>query len=193
VTELDMAPVRGKSGVEYESRGGIRPFNSVRSTPEQKDSERKLDVFFESSFLTMSGSKGSSEAKYNDTEILQMSTLLEKAGHASWSKVPRLYIVLRRISQLDLLEEFIRRGITDSRFPFTAAAASGLLPVHMQLSFLETQQLIFRSIVRIEHGEHIDLPAAETVPAFETLESLGQGLLSHVEKVENVFSRRLFA
>jgi molecular chaperone DnaK (HSP70) len=52
----------------------------------------------------------SAGSTYSDTEITQISTMLRNTGRSSWSLVPRLYTVLRLISQLDALDDFIEQG-----------------------------------------------------------------------------------
>ena len=60
---------------------------------------------------------GNVPATYSDLELQQMSRLLRNMGRGSWSKVPRLYTILRIIGQLQLLDSFIDQGITDIWFP----------------------------------------------------------------------------
>tara|TARA_R110002003_G_scaffold141_38_gene13189 strand:+ start:1034 stop:3388 length:2355 start_codon:yes stop_codon:yes gene_type:complete len=52
----------------------------------------------------------SAGSTYSDTEITQISTMLRNTGRSSWSLVPRLYTVLRLISQLNALDDFIEQG-----------------------------------------------------------------------------------
>jgi molecular chaperone DnaK (HSP70) len=48
--------------------------------------------------------------KYTDADFIHMSTYLQNTGRSSWGTVPRLYTVLRLISQLDMLDTFIEQG-----------------------------------------------------------------------------------
>jgi hypothetical protein len=52
----------------------------------------------------------SAGSAFSDTEITQISTMLRNTDRSSWSLVPRLYTVLRLISQLDALDDFIEQG-----------------------------------------------------------------------------------
>jgi hypothetical protein len=52
------------------------------------------------------------QSPYDDTEVHKISSLLQRQ-YQVWSRVPRLYIVLRTIDSLELLDEFIDLRITD--------------------------------------------------------------------------------
>ena len=81
------------------------------------EKQLQLDDFF-------ANSKG--RTVYSDQEIQAISRLLALSSpptqnHASRSEVPRLYIVLRIIGQLESLDSIIENGFTDVGFPFTHA------------------------------------------------------------------------
>ena len=50
---------------------------------------------------------------YSDADCIGISQLLRKIGRLEWSATPRLYIVLCKIDQLQLLDSFIDYGIID--------------------------------------------------------------------------------
>jgi molecular chaperone DnaK (HSP70) len=52
----------------------------------------------------MFSSPNDSKATFTDAEFLRISTYLDNMGRPSWSRVPRLYTVLRLINLLDLLD-----------------------------------------------------------------------------------------
>jgi hypothetical protein len=45
-----------------------------------------------------------------DAELMTVANSLQFLGNAKWAKVPRLYLVLRSIDQLDVLDDFIDQG-----------------------------------------------------------------------------------
>src|SRR2546421_11000897 len=54
--------------------------------------------------------------QYSESQIRQVADLLSHLNEA-WAKVPRTYIVLRLIGQLQLLDKFIDLGFSDHWFP----------------------------------------------------------------------------
>jgi hypothetical protein len=55
--------------------------------------------------------------KFSDNDIQYAMDLL-KVVSPQWSKVPRLYVVLKTIDRLGDIEAFVVQGITDKWFPF---------------------------------------------------------------------------
>lgn len=49
--------------------------------------------------------------EYTDSECVQLSEYLRNSGKPDWSTVPRLYIVLKAVDHLELLDDFIKQGM----------------------------------------------------------------------------------
>src|SRR5438552_11308657 len=94
--------------------------------------EEELDRFFQQR-------PDQPQAGYSDTHILEISSLLRNSEHPSWSQVPRIYVVLRTIGQLQLLDEFIDQGITDIWLPFSVESLPTKLSPSARIQFLECQ------------------------------------------------------
>ncbi len=55
-------------------------------------------------------------ASFSDSDFQQISSTLKSCQRQKWSRVPRLYTVLRIIGELQVLDDFIDQGITDVWF-----------------------------------------------------------------------------
>src|SRR3984957_19717079 len=106
-----------------------------------------------STFFT--GDKDSRSA-YMDAEILEISSLL-RSLNPPWEKVPRMYIVLRTIGHLDLLDQFIDLGFSDHWFPVTARTLPQNISPSIRSSFVQAQDLILTKsldLVKGKSGRH---------------------------------------
>ena len=135
-------------------------------------------------------------SSYCDRDVKEVSTLLQGIGQNAWADVPRLYIVLRRIDQLQYLDSFIDQGLNDYWFPFDERSAPLVLAGSGRSDFLAAQDLIMTASVELEKGtnqkRHQHFPGKETAP-FESRGTLGTGNFSRVDKVYSEFSRREYA
>jgi Protein kinase domain len=150
--------------------------------------EQKLGDFFP-------GRKDNLQASYSDKEIQQISDLLRTLGRQSWSTVPRIYIILRLINELPLLDVFIDQGITDIWFPFTERTLPDVLSPSTQTQFLERQSIVFTKALDLEneeHRKHVYFGSGEPIP-FEAKELLGRGAYGTVDKVVSLLSHREYA
>jgi hypothetical protein len=55
---------------------------------------------------------------YTDQDLANIARLLQETGRAQWSKVPRIYTVLRLIGQVMAIDLFLEQGVNDMWFPF---------------------------------------------------------------------------
>ncbi|KAI9855853.1 MAG: hypothetical protein M1813_009372 [Trichoglossum hirsutum] len=150
--------------------------------------EQKLGDFF-------STGEGKPQANYSDKEIRQISDLLRVAGRQSWSTVPRVYIVLRLINQLELLDMFVDQGITDIWLPFTERSLPDTLAPSVQAKFLECQSVVLTKALDLEkenEPKHTHFHEGELLP-FEVKAYLGSGGYGTVDKVISLLSHREYA
>jgi hypothetical protein len=134
-------------------------------------------------------------ANYSDNDIQQISDLLRTLGRQSWSTVPRIYIVLRLINQLQLLDMFIDQGITDIWFPFTDRSLPETLGPSIRAQFLECQSIVLTKAIDLENGDHrkhIHFGSGEPLP-FEVKAHLGSGGYGTVDKIISLLSHREYA
>ncbi|KAI9869165.1 MAG: hypothetical protein M1813_002989 [Trichoglossum hirsutum] len=131
---------------------------------------------------------------YTDADIQQVSHLLRQMDHIEWSRIPRVYIVLRRIGQLQLLDSFVDLGITDIWFPFSKATVPRVLG-SSQEAFLQAQSVVLTKAIDLEkggQGKHLYFGDGEPQP-FETKGVLGEGGNSRVDKVVSLLSFNEYA
>jgi len=91
---------------------------------------------------------------FTETTIREIARLLEQCSKVGCSRIPRIYIVLRKIREMDAIEGFIDEGITDSGFPFTQQSLPHSFTNNAaRLSFLEAQDGVFNSeALRLERS-----------------------------------------
>ncbi|KAI4942535.1 hypothetical protein J4E91_010133 [Alternaria rosae] len=95
---------------------------------------------------------------FTENDIQQITTLLQRCSRDTWSRIPRIYAVLRMIGQLDAIEKFIEEEITDIWFPFRKHSLEKLLTKKTaQTVFLEVQVVVFNTqaltALSLERGE----------------------------------------
>jgi hypothetical protein len=132
---------------------------------------------------------------FTDADLAQISFLLQNSNHASYSRVPRLYTVLRIINQLNVLDEFIKRDITDISFPFNAKSFPSIISFEAQGKFLQYQHVVLTERLDLEKGEqgrHFYFGKEEPAP-YEVKGLLRCGAYGVVEKVISLLSYQEYA
>jgi hypothetical protein len=135
-----------------------------------------------------------SRAQYTDFEICQISLLLKQSS-PEWSKVPRIYIILRTINCLSLLDTFIDLGFSDYWLPFTERSLPHCIRPSQRSEFVTTQNLVMTKSIDLEKGEagqHRHFGRDEALP-FEEKGLLGSGGFGQVDKVLSLISFREYA
>lgn len=169
-----------------------RPENGTRA---QTNRLRGLDELFpESGWDTQS--------KYTDAEFGDIASYLRNTGHESWSKVPRIYTVLRLIGQVELTDAFLQRGMTDIWFPFSDNTLPKALKQPPRARFLQTQEAVFSKALKLERGarfddqrshrKHAHFSRSEPLP-FKVIGNLGSGAHGVVDKVVSTLSYKEYA
>ncbi|PMD37014.1 kinase-like protein [Hyaloscypha variabilis F] len=132
---------------------------------------------------------------FTDADLAQISFLLQHSNHASYSRVPRLYTVLRIINQIKALDKFIERGITDVSFPFDAKSFPSVISFEAQGEFLQCQHVVLTERLDLEKGEqgrHLCFGKEESAP-YEVKGRLGCGAYAVVEKVISLLGYQEYA
>ena len=135
------------------------------------------------------------EGAFTDADLAQVSFLLQNSNRVSYSRVPRLYTVLRIINQLELLDEFLACNVTDVSFPFGATCFPSTISVKVREKFLQYQSAVFTKTLDLEKGErggHLYFGKRDLVP-YEVRGKLGSGSYGVVEKVVSLLSHQEFA
>ena len=138
--------------------------------------------------------QGEPRTVYSDLDIHEISRCLKLTNEKKWSGAPRLYIVLRTIDQLNLLNILLDEGINDLLFPFTSTSVPKLLSPDLRKAFLAAQQLVLTKAVDLETGtkRHTHFGKDDAFP-FEIRGKLGRGGSASVDKIFNPLSQREFA
>ncbi|KAI4095768.1 MAG: hypothetical protein L6R37_007032 [Teloschistes peruensis] len=158
----------------------ITPSSSKNATTE-KTAHNRLGDFF------VQGKKG--RAQYTDSEIRQISSLLIHVN-PRWSKISRTYIVLRIISCLNHLNDFIDLGFSDHWLPVTERNLPHCLRPSHRSEFVLAQDLVVTKSIDLEKGEegqHCFFRRYEP-PPFEEKAILGSGGFGQVDKVLSLIS-----
>ena len=133
---------------------------------------------------------------YTDAECLDIARLLRENRKAAWAAIPRIYIILRTIRQLSVIEDFIDAGIDDFWLPVSEKALRTVLPSTFHSQFLETQRMVLTKGFNLERGigaqRHASFDRNETLP-FRVLNKLGAGGYGIVHKIESVSSGEVYA
>ena len=138
-----------------------------------------------------------SRTRYTDQEVDEISNILRSQGQQTWSKVPRLYIVLRKIGQLHVLDDLIDQDVSDYWFPFEARTVPRLLNAAVHQNFLAAQNCVLTIAVEMEKdfgnpNRHHHFKGRDTIP-FDEIAPLGNGAYGQVHKIVSRLSHQEYA
>ena len=79
---------------------------------------------------------------YTDQEFGDIATLLKESDRHTWSRVPRIYTVLRLIDQLTALDLFLDLGLSDLWLPFNVSQLPQSMSAYHRNRFIEQQNVV---------------------------------------------------
>lgn len=82
------------------------------------------------------------EGSFHESGITLIAQLLEAAGHPSWSQMPRIYVILRMIGQLEAIKDFVSQELDDCQLPFEANCLPRSLSQSEQADFVQAQHIV---------------------------------------------------
>jgi serine/threonine protein kinase len=132
---------------------------------------------------------------FTESDIREIADVLTRCARERWSRVPRLYSILRKIGQLDTIDAFIDSDVTDVYFPFNKSTLPEALRDHSaRLRFLELQHLVYnKEAVSLErHAPHGHFSDPTEVP-FKKVGELGKGGFGYVDRVVSTISHKEYA
>jgi hypothetical protein len=134
------------------------------------------------------------DTKFSDSDLEDISRWLLHMGDESYSKIPRIYTVLRLMNQLQLIETFTKENITDFWFPFSYESLPSELTPTARHNFLNYQSTVLTKALDLEResGLHQYFSKDEPLP-FEHLRYLGGGGAGEVDEVESLTSYKTYA
>lgn len=142
--------------------------------------------------------------RYSDAEVEEIAGYLRSKGREAWSRIPRIYAVLRLIGHdsEELIDSFLQMDRTDIWFPFTDSTLPIAVTRRCRSEFLRTQDVVLSKFFRLEKGigpgnqesakEHAHFGQDELLP-FKVVANLGGGAHGVVEKVVSTVSYREYA
>jgi len=156
-----------------------------------ESAERSIELLF---VPYMAQSQATRKA-FTEADIRQISDGLCRMGKDSWSKVPRLYTILRVVNQVQVIDSFIAQGVSDIWFPFSLKTLPEILRTPSSRSeFLEAQGLVLTKAFDLERedGKHRHFSKAEDVP-MRKIEELGKGGFGYVDRVVSTITYKEYA
>jgi hypothetical protein len=132
--------------------------------------------------------------RFTDLQCQDIARLLCESGKVSWGRVPRIYIILRIIDQLPVLDAFIDQGINDLWLPLTASSLPPALSVGCHQDFIAAQPIVLTKALDLENNTkgHAHFTRDDPFP-FECKETLGNGGFGTVDRILSLLSGREFA
>jgi hypothetical protein len=141
--------------------------------------------------------------KLSASDIQEITDLLSRPTSQwknSWSRVPRLYCVLRLIGLESTTEKLMSEGITsDFWFPFSTRTLPSCLSPREKDKFLAVQSMVINDDVYLEKDaqwgkecKHVHFNSDNEAP-FSSVARLGRGGFGIVDKVESTVSYRIYA
>lgn len=131
---------------------------------------------------------------FRESDLRGISDVLRRTGREAWSRIPRIYAVLRIVNQLHAIGGFIDHGVSDIWFPFTPNTLPETLGSATKSDFLNAQRLVLTKALFLEQedGKHRHFSDSTELPFNKTAE-LGVGSFGVVERVVSTISHREYA
>jgi hypothetical protein len=155
-----------------------------------RNNEKAMALFFPSTDPL------SESRTFSERDCDEIRRLLRCLGKPSWSILPRIYIVLRTINQLNVMDDFVAIGVTDIWLPFSEASLpEALKSPSARRHFLETQKIVLFKGLDLEkgsEGKHRHFKGPDELP-FHIHEELGRGGFGVVDRVTSTLSSKTYA
>lgn len=132
----------------------------------------------------------------HETDIREIAEVLLRYSKTTWSRIPRIYSILRIINKLEAIESFLEEGCTDTWLPFSQKTLPSAFQCQSaRKAFLDTQELVFdtKAIgLEQENTRHRHFRDASQIPFRKTGE-LGQGGFGSVDRVVSTVTHKEYA
>ncbi|KFY86828.1 hypothetical protein V498_07380, partial [Pseudogymnoascus sp. VKM F-4517 (FW-2822)] len=165
---------------------GLSAISQLSIQPPAETVANRLGEYF--------GADKCGRAQYTDFDIARISLLLKQAN-PEWSKVPRIYIILRTIGCLSHLDTFIDLGFSDYWLPFTERSLPHCVRPSQRSQFVATQNIAMTQSLDLEKGaagQHCNFDQKEVLP-LEEKGIIGSGGYGQVDKVLSLVSFKEYA
>ncbi|CAI6342501.1 unnamed protein product [Periconia digitata] len=196
VTREDIDQTTGKNDIlqfikEQHSIASTGPRNPQLSS--KKSTSSMLESFV-SRLDEIFSIKGGSPQLFQEAEIMEVTTLLKQLAPTQ-SHMPRTYIVLRSLGQLNLFDDLVSSGFSDYSFPVNEKDVPKCVPQDSRKSFLDAQKLVLTKALDLEKGErgsHCYFVDEDPIP-LTSKGILGQGAFGQVDKVVSLVTFKTYA
>ncbi|OAL48129.1 hypothetical protein IQ07DRAFT_114453 [Pyrenochaeta sp. DS3sAY3a] len=132
--------------------------------------------------------------RFSETDLRGISDVLQRVGRGTWSRIPRIFTVLRLLDRLDAIDHFLAQAISDVYFPFTHRTLPQSLNPSIAHDFLQLQRVVLSTALDLERetGRHRHFSSTNDVP-FIKVEDLGKGAYGFVDRVISTISYKEYA
>lgn len=115
-----------------------------------------------------------SAVRYSVEDIEAIATELKHTDNPTWSKYPRLYLILRGVNKLELLDELIRNEVSDLWIPLSRSFIDSY-PSLAATDILSSQAVVLTNNLALDGGKQHRHLHWDTVIPFEEQARLGKG------------------
>ncbi|KAF2838773.1 kinase-like protein [Patellaria atrata CBS 101060] len=130
---------------------------------------------------------------FGEKDLRNISSILARNGREAWSRIPRIYTVLRVINQLAAIDKFLEKGVTDVSFPFSFTTLPDVLSQSGDCDFIDAQSLVLSKALDVERRDrHRHFKDPNQVPLRKCAE-LGKGASGYVDMVMSTISWKEYA
>lgn len=132
--------------------------------------------------------------RFSETDLRGISDVLQRVGRGTWSRIPRIFTVLRLLDRLDAIDHFLAQAISDVYFPFTHRTLPQSLNPSIAHEFLQLQRVVLSTSLDLERetGRHRHFSSTNDLP-FIKVEDLGKGAYGFVDRVISTISYKEYA
>jgi serine/threonine protein kinase len=184
-----LAPSITETDIEAKIEAAMERLKS-HSTPPGDVEFAMLAWFPSNSKLSLKARK-----PFTESDLKGISDVLRRTGKEPWSKIPRIYSILRIIGQIQIIDSFLVDGLSDLWLPFTfKTLPEALKDPSSRVDFLEAQNLVLSKALDLERedGKHRHFSKEADIP-FTKIAELGKGGFGYVDRVLSTISYKEYA
>lgn len=135
----------------------------------------------------------STRSPFMEKDTQKVSSILERTSNRPWSRIPRIYILLRLTNQLQAIDGFLDEGISGLSLLFTQESLPEILRSHSaRLRFIELQDLVYNTeALKLErdNAQHGHFKDSNDIP-LKSIGKLGKGGSGRVDRVMSTITYR---
>ncbi|KAF1973901.1 kinase-like protein [Bimuria novae-zelandiae CBS 107.79] len=196
-TELRQAST--SSGIDQFERSHTEPF-LPRRNPQHENSiirvesrQRVAKTRVPRWDSTTSPQAIANRRPFSEADFKDICRTLRNSGKETWSRIPRIYVILRIIDQVSAMDIFLEEKLTDLSFPFSnRTLPTSLKSSAVRAQFLKAQKFVLNTSLTLEKGKHCHFRDEDQIP-LQRMAELGKGAFSYVDHVLSTLSYKEYA